>query len=236
MCEAGNIPKWDLIVRLVLFCLAGSLHGLGFFLLHRVNLELKNQRLVLMNLAIAEIILCVCVITESICKDFYIISISSHMFIFPLCLSYLIYKSILMYLMIDKTCDIYFHLRYPLIFTQKRTKTIMGSVWLLNITIAGSIALIAKFGAEERVMYNVIVYIYFSSDLIVLATTILSLVYLLYKVRQFTRRDQELSKDQKRVKWQQIWAKYKIPLFILITYLIGQNFVGQNFRRTKFST
>ena len=112
------------VVAAVVLGAIAILHFLGFSLLNKVKFWPGNQRLILLNLSAVEFVYCtsLCIIyssmslrpslpqkdLERVVQSFLWLDVSFN----------LLLKFLMIYVIIDRTLDIYFHLRYPVIFTR----------------------------------------------------------------------------------------------------------------------
>ena len=219
MEETNGIQNWDLVIRTILFSLGALLHGLGFTILYRSNMQLRNQRLILMNLSFAQFSFSINRLTSAICIDRYQQEKCRYITSFSDCIFAMSYKFFMLHLIIDKTCHVYFHLRYPTIFTQRVLKSLLCSVWFLNTLLGfGAVLLEIADAISFGSIYLFLLKLYLSADLLILITTILSFMYLVNKVRNIIRKDHEKSH---RVSMRgQMKHSLILPVLMTSTYII----------------
>ena len=165
--------------------MAALIHALGLSLLHRVRFRPANQRLLIIHLAWAE--LCTS-LSQALVYTFFAngrwnpYSTCSFMDKFVYRLFGGTSKLIMIYLICDKAFDIYFHMRYPLYFTQQTVEKVMIVLWSIGFSHALTTVLMEKFKVQA---YIVILYTFrLGTDALIVITASITYSYLFFKVRQ----------------------------------------------------
>ena len=207
-------------------------HFVGFCLLYRVKFEPENQRLILLNLAAVEFVycasLCICYSLLSslpLGEDFY--RLVPSLLWFDMSFNLLL-KFVMIYVIIDRTLDIYLHLRYPVIFTRSRIVKILCALWVFAIFSATVILMLALLYIKDfRIIFRYVTLTYVVVDGILLAISALSFLYLFSKVRAIlTEINHNSSRHSEGTPVRvTLLKKLKIPIVILTTYFVF-NFTG----------
>ena len=141
----------------------------------------------------------------------------------------------MMYVIIDRTLDIYLHLRYPVIFTRSLVAKILCALWVCALFIGtGFLILEVLYIKNLDIAYIYATATYVVVDAILFAISVLSFVYLFSKVRSILLEiNQNLSRQSECAPVRKsLSKKLKIPLVILATYLVF-NLTGDVFTYVK---
>ena len=205
----------SIYIDVFLFFLAGTLHTIGFALLQKVKPKPENQRRILLHFSCVEILFAFWTIP-------YILHIprsdSSNLFYDWLWASLVaVLQMLLMFLMLDKTASIYFHLKYPLIFTEKRIRGLLISFWVFGGTFGVLIVLLECYAFPRKIVQTCWKKSYIAVNVIILAFGIGHFAYLFSKVKQIRRSDKDISVNATNVP---TIAKFWLPTFIVATFVI----------------
>ena len=141
----------------------------------------------------------------------------------------------MIYVITDRTLDIYLHLRYPVIFTRSLVAKILCALWVCALFIGtGFLILEVLYIKNLDITYTYATATYVVVDAILFAISALSFVYLFSKVRSILLEiNQNLSRQSECTPVRKsLSKKLKIPLVILATYLVF-NLTGDVFTYLK---
>ena len=219
------------IYAVVMLGAIAILHSFGFFLLNKIKFQPANQRLILLHLSAVEMTYCfalcicytllACLPSEKhgrIYQSYLWLNVSFN----------LLLRCLIMYVIIDRTLDIFLHMKYPVIFTRNRVIGMICALWLLAF-LSGSATLlleifyiknISKISFHASVTYVVI-------DTVLFLVSLSSFVYLFSKVRAILAdiNKNSLSQCESASLRTSLSKKLKIPVCIISTYLVF-NFTG----------
>ena len=201
------------------YFIAALIHTFGLFLLHRVHFQPANQRLLIIHLAWTE--LCTS-LSQAVVYTFLVAgrcdpySTCSFIDKFVYRLFGGTSKLIMIYLICDRAFDIYFHLRYPLYFTQQTVKKVLITLWIVGVTFALITVLMHKlrFRGEGIVISTFFV----GTDALIVITAVITYSYLYFKVRQILSNSQG-NPQPENTNTTPI-SKFLLPCLIIATYLI----------------
>ena len=123
----------------------------------------------------------------------------------------------MIYLICDRAFDIYFHMRYPLYFTQQTTKRVLVALWIVCAIFALLMVPMEKFKIQPAV--QIILSIFFiGTEVLIVVTAMITYSYLYIKVRQILANSHVLAHSG-NTRQSQI-SKFLLPCLIIATYLI----------------
>ena len=211
------------------YFIAALIHALGLSLLHRVHFQPASQRLLIIHLAWTE--LCTSLSQALV----YTFLVDGRCYPYSICsfidkFNYRLFggtsKLIMIYLICDRAFDIYFHLRYPLYFTQQTVKKVLMTLWVVGVTFALISVLMGKFriGGEMiqenwRQYEGIFITVFFlGTDSLIVITAVITYMYLYLKVRKILANSQgNAQQDNTRTPQS---SKFLLPCLIIATYLI----------------
>ena len=196
------------------YSIAACLHAVGTVLLYLSKGELPNQRLVTMNLAIAEMLFCLLVVIYHIVDSMRLLQtpayiISMHYFILSLFCSI---RFAILHIIVDRFLNIWLHLKYPLYFNRKTLIKTIILEWILSLFVAFVVVLLLNF----RVKYTSIFARLFL-DLMIIIVALATFVYLFVKVKEAIYGN--LPQQNRQYRSSQVWFKLKIPVLMVATYI-----------------
>lgn len=191
-------------------------HSFGFYMLCKKETRItKIQRILLLNLCASEMSICA----------FIILDISIHMnFLFPA--TTISYTLIIFVLTVDRFAQVYLNIRYPLYWSIKRTKYLIGFICLLELMVA-AVLVMAKYLREDSFgrflspIYRHYWYIIF--DISFLAFSASVYVYIGIKLVQNKQSMQRTSKKASSVVVKHILHKpieLIMPLLLILSYAV----------------
>lgn len=175
-------------VILILLCFGRaiplSLHVIGFYLLYTKSAGInKSQKLFLLNLSMSEIMLCVISLVRTICEFMFGSSNTYTTNIYIIFYSFSVtYYMIMICLTLDRLAKFYFNMRYSMYWTPKKTKLLLGIVWLVAGTQDVLFYVYCSKGGlstKNQISKAYVVYVYPTLDtmFLVIATTTYSYIF-----------------------------------------------------------
>jgi len=201
----------EVMCILALVCALVSLHRRKYS-----PLMLHNQKLILTNLCVVEILTMVVFLKiqtyAALQHHHYLVEfVIEHFFRFVLSIQY---PLTMHQLTIDRFLEIYLHLRYPLVIDRRLTAYVVVATWLVSVVVAMVIMMFWAFYSTTRSIMSFVVYVVLALDLSVLGCAICTYFYLYTKYKKLTRIHDRNSFKSKFRK-----GKFRIPLLIILTYV-----------------
>ena len=168
-------------VTVPLYASSALMHSIGFFLLYKVEFRPENQRLILMHLSAAEFFQSVITAVEH--TLYFLVKEIERVRRYSIQTNFsvgILLKFILIHLIVDRTLDVYLHLRYPIIVTKRNVRIILCTFWLLAI-VTGTIVLsleIFYIHNSKLLVLNVLLVVYIIVDGLVVTCSVSSFIYL----------------------------------------------------------
>ena len=215
------------------------IHLFGLLLLRRVKFQPTNQRIVIINLAFAELFLnlhqfivhiflmmdrCdIHTLCDLVDKFFYLFLGNAN-------------KLIMIYLIIDRLLDVHLHIRYPLYFTEQRVTYIMLAIWLLCFIYAILVIILIRFkiGNRQAITWFVLLF-HIGIDTVIVLSALITYIFLYMKVRHFRAIDisQRRAGKNNDIKVSNK-TKFLLPCLIIATYLVFNNTANVMFLHKYF--
>ena len=209
--------------------LASLFHLFGIILLYRMTIEKSNQTLLIINLAGTELLYClyefayVLLKVVSVDKPPALVTID-----WIVALSFLIANKLMMlYLILDRFAEIYFHMKYPLFFTKARVIKILSVLWVFSIVYGTVIAVLTIWSNGFKNPYieksNYIQsYNYFTLVVDATITVVAVGTYLCFysKVSSIIKRTKSEEKQRNQGMDRKQNRKFLIPFLMIATYLV----------------
>ena len=175
-------------------------------------MRLVNQRMITLNLALAEMMNSFSQVAFSSRflhghKDFFCL--------FLTIVAVVANKLIMIYLIVDRFLDIHFHMQYPLYFTKEKISKVLMSLWVVSLATALILTLLARFVYSFLVINSFVIYIYFIMDLIITAAALVAYFYLYLTISRSNRKLQRNGNKKER-----ILSKFTVPFLIIASYLV----------------
>ena len=178
------------------YLVGGFLHLLGLVLLCKVRMSLQNQQVILTNIAIIEMLFgflngtleCVSqFFPQRLCRAFQLVHLCLVSFLLT------IYHLVMLHLILDRFCDIWFHLRYPLMFTKQRLKVVLASLWLVSAIFALTTVLISYCQNDHFQALRYMMYCQGTLDIMIVIGAIATYTYLFCKVKTIISSEASLT-------------------------------------------
>ena len=200
------------------FAFAFLCHMFGVYLLKVGKVAIANQRVIIINLALSEM-LSSC--TQCINSVFAINRTRSTFLLFFVATCGLVTRFVMLHLIVDRSMVIYFHLKYHLYFTKKRVKVASLVLWLVSASLSLGFSLVAQYKLSYWKVNIMIMYAYSAADSIIILSSVISYTHLFF-VTVKSERNLRGTVRSSRIK---ILRKYKLPCLIIATYIVF-NFTG----------
>ena len=212
--------SWFLVLMIFGYLPPVLLHTIGFILLYKADSQLQNQKIVTMNLAVAEALHC-------LIKSIYNVLLRSG--ILPLCLcpsmffsmflntaTLLNIRLVYLHIIFDRFLDIWLNINYPIYINKKRLIMIIISIWGMSVCISGTLILLLYFKSIKH--QTILLAIYFPLDLFIIVIAVSTCLYLFAKVKG--AKQQTHVKENINSSRQRICLKMKIPSLMVLTFII----------------
>lgn len=126
------------VLVLILFTLAVILHSLGAYLLHQTKKSSSNktQLIYLLNLSVAEAVLCATGVVKRFLKFIHYEEAAMHITLYQWTGCCSVYYLAMISLTLDRLMAVYFNIRYPLYCTERKVNTFLISQWIISIAYA----------------------------------------------------------------------------------------------------
>ena len=204
------------------YILTAILHGSGIWLLYSVKIALVNQRLIILNLAMAELLSCIERIVYS-CgrlgkyRNIYWLRFGFFLYLFTA----LITKFIMFHLTLDRFLEIYLHMKYAVYLTKTRLVKILATLWILSASVSITLVVISITITDVITMYSHFFYIYFGIDITITFTALVTYMYFFIKIRSFTKCERQLSGHLKESKRDTSTSKkFLVPCLTIASYIL----------------
>ena len=204
------------------------LHGLGLCILHQVKINLFNQKVLVINLAVAEFLLSLHqVVIYSVIMSGRWNAILESMDHFMIGLSYIMIRFIVLHIILDRFADIYLNLKYPLYMDNKRTKFIVTVEWTISAILATTLTILFfyQFLSDDQIwrVTDTVIVIF---DLIILVSAILTYIYFFVRVKNIKQAEDSHNAINTLRRKHLVREKFKVPIFMVLTYILF-NISGQ---------
>ena len=201
------------------FSIAGIVHIVGLLLLSKSKCNFLNQRILTINLALAEMLFCwVRVIYSSVVytrNDGFIIKIS------VMAISVLLFTEIrfaMLHIIFDRFFEIYTNIKYPVYMTRKMLLILVVSQWVVSV-LSGVIALALQILVSKHDSLVFSFTLFLCLDILVFLFGIATYAYFYFtakKLRSLEIRIPNQTNDGGRL----LLKKFQLPCYIVLTYIL----------------
>lgn len=175
---------WE-IIRIACPIIPMIIHLFGIYLLWNHNADItRNQKVLLLNLSISELIVCSLTLSEAVATILkgYKISEVIHLLYLSFIFSYILN---MFALAIDRFAQVYLNIKYPLYWSKKKTIYLMAAIWISCVIVA--FILLTYFFTEsgqvvEEIDYIFDTYIYTTVSVSFLLTATFTYAYIVRKL------------------------------------------------------
>ena len=215
-----------LILKFALYLLCLLAHSIGLFLLSKVPKGVVNetQRIFIFNLSLAELLIAIFGFVKDITTlfDYKIINYVHHIScILVLSWISIVYYQVMFYLTMDRFFQVYLNLKYPIYWTEHRTKKLILFIWFFAISFYVTITYLYFM---KNLTYSKLLYGYLYPALNISFLTFAIIVYG-YIGCTFKKRQHQVVPVQVKDKHGLLLLKRRrsgffLPFLLVISFLI----------------
>ena len=206
-------------VYIVLYSLVAIVHLAGLILLNKSKNEIPNQRILLQNIALVEMLLCL----GSVTMLAIWFSVDNRMII--QCLDALFtntffieMKMAVLHIIFDRFLEIFMNIKYPLYMTRKKMLRLLAMHWIFSFT-SSIVSLILVAAEIPTISFQFTYLLFLILDIMILISAITTYIYFYTKVYNIRRREANTI-DQNNVNRPKLFIKkFKVPCYIVMTYI-----------------
>ena len=203
------------------FSILAVLHSTALLLLCKSRWELKNQKLLAVNLVLVEMLYIYCmVIINSI--DLSDTEYSTPLHLTTVFFSTLMYTEIRMavlHIIMDRFMEIFLNIKYPIYMSLKRMKSIVVCSWTLCAIFAS--AATACFAQGKIIIAHTMVDLRsLILDTVILISAVTTYSYFYSTVKKIQKRERRTSTLPNEIGSSLVIQKFKLPCFIVSTYIM----------------
>ena len=197
------------------YSLPTILHGVGIILLYKAKgVELPNQRIITLNLSIAEFFYCL----SRVVQYTTLLAQVSTPLIYALlyCFSGILLCAIrfaVLHIIIDRFLDIWLNIRYSVYITKKTLVKAIIFQWVLGLLLAAALVSLLTF---KLISQDKAKFVRLSVDIIIIIAALSTFTYIFAKVK---RAIYGHTLNRKRNRSPRVWFKLKIPLLMVSTFI-----------------
>ena len=212
-------------IFLIGYAVASVAHALGLFLLYKAKADLPNQRIVTMNLAAAEMMLClwtVCAYAVKLILGVFFPDKTLHyMTCFFEIFLYTNIRFVLIHIIIDRFLYVWLHLKYSIYINKRSLPKIIVCYWLGSSLLGVLFTLLVRFQVIDMHMYfHAFLNLILALDVLIVTLAIITYVYLFSKVRKLSRSPSARSRKVTVNEVAGVWRKLKIPTLMVLSFVI----------------
>ena len=208
--DMGHLERIFAIVHVSGFTVVGLLHMLGFFLVYRVRTNLPNQRLLILNLSMAEMLRSW---KQVVWYSLSLAGLKSKIWELAcsfICSTFLLgIPLIILHIIVDRFLEIYFNFKYPLIMSCKQLKIIICILWIVSIIFA-VVVLINDLINMSEMIWAILDFVGLVLDLVIVVLAFGTYMYFHTKMKRIRQ-----SKSNNVM----LTFKFKIPCLMVLSYI-----------------
>ena len=209
---------WINWVPCIGYSVAFFCHLIGLILLKTVKVAIVNQRIIIINLALSEMLSsCLQVVSSILALN----QIRSKALLFFIATCGLVTKFIMLHLIMDRAIVVRFHLKYQIYFTKNRVKLVSFLLWFLSAFVSLGFILVAEIYLSYLKVNVIIIFTYLGIDSLIVISSVATYAYLFF----VTVKSEKNLNGSCRKNTTKILSKYKVPCLITATYIVF-NFTG----------
>ena len=191
------------------------LHGLGIVLLYKTKGDLPNQRVITLNLAVAEFLYCFSRIIIYTVTPAVLLTKSTNAALHCLAGVFLcVIRFAILHVIIDRFLDIWLNLQYERYMNKNTLIKAIIIQWIVGFLVAAAVIILYKF---KVINHDTIKLIRLSTDIIIIIAAFSTFAYLFSKVKSVLYGHN--SQQHKQNKSTKVWLKLKIPLLMVSTFI-----------------
>ena len=210
---------------LLLITLTFALHVLGLLIFIRIRSSDSNQKLIIINLAVTELIFCINQIIYYGGKRMFqqpsvlLVKVTMPLRLFAFTTN----KLIMIHLIFDRFAEIFLNLKYVLYFTKKRVMQTLFLIWLFSGMYAFILGIVGHMKTPHSIpnIHSVVNnHLSMALDLIITISALATFSYFYTRVIKVVKRNQVHGDDNPHIKQKHPSLKFIIPLFMVASYLL----------------
>ena len=190
---------------------------LGIILLSKAKPPPENQRLILINLSIIEILYAFWYIPTLYNEPEQLAWKLTDDFLWVLI--HTVFQLLILTIITDKFAGVYLNLKYQVVCTNQRIRCLLVSFWIFGATFASLIILMELFLFPREQVQNYYEFSYLSFDVFIAVNLILQFIYLFRKVQQIRRQYTTVHILNMHIQTRPV-PKFMIPTVIVGTYVL----------------
>ena len=207
------------ILRVVGYTIPFLLHSLGINLLYKARgAELPNQRLLTLNLAVAESFYCLsgAVLNTKLLVEVSKSSTSYIVLNYFRAMFFLGIRFAMLHIIVDRFLEVWLNIKYAIYIHNGTLIKSICTLWILVILVSVAVGLFETYKLTNREKIHVVRLVI---DIIILIAAGLTFTYLFIKVKSAVKGH---ATQQKRYQNRppRIWFKLKIPILMVATFAI----------------
>ena len=202
------------VYQAVIYGFPSVLHFAGFVLLYQANRVLPNQRLITMNLAVTEMIYCmVQVIYHALIAADLLTDVVDIILEYTLVSYFCAIRFAILHIIIDRFLDIWLNIKYPIYINSRKILISIAIQWTFSSCFGLIHRLIFKFKEIDITLYSDV-----PLDVLIIVIALLTTLYFFRKLKRI--QPNPTSGKNCRQNRSRLWLKLKIPLLMVLTFII----------------
>ena len=200
-----------------IYSLVAIIHLIGLLLLYKAKKELPNQRLLVMNLATAEMFNCMAIFGVNVIR---LVKHGPINVFVPIVFTFFFteIRFTMLHIIFDRFLEIYTNIRYPVIMTNKTMKILFVGHWIVSILFATIIYLLEVLESYSTSMIFAF-FSYLILDIIILISFLVTYSYFYLKVKKIRSLESNSVNRPPQNRQRPLFKKFKLPCYIVLTYI-----------------
>ena len=214
------IYSWD-VTYTILLVLGFALHVLGSYIMVRCKAQPTNQRIMILNLAAAEILFCSIQIVLIIvpCDYQFKKPVSTiNIFASDVCLN--VFKLLIFFLVFDRLAAIRLHMKYETTVTRKVIHSVTACSWLVGLMIAVVHVFLRELSYNAYKLATIWACLSITGNILIFINTCSTFIYLYIKVRRIKKYDKNMTSVVKKYRERCSCHKFLLPVVMAVTYFL----------------
>ena len=208
------------------YSLPAFLHGVGIILLYKAKGILPNQRIITINLAVAEMLYCLLLVihhvllltrielsmnSKTIMYYQFVVRALNHFFYYTI-------RFAMFHIIIDRFLYIWLNIKYPLCINKRTLIKCIICQWTLGGFMSGISHLLVRLRINIKHIKYILSYVKIAMDAIIFITALATVLYLFKTVKRASRG--YVIQDRGQIRTSRIWVRLKIPLLMVGTFVM----------------
>ena len=195
------------------------IHFFGLLLLCKSKSSLRNQRLLIKNLAVVEMLFCLSMVIFC----YFQINKSSGMILkclyaFFSALFFIEIRLTMLHIIFDRFLEIFTNIKYPLYMNHKKMMSLLAMHWFGSAVYAIISSVVRLFGIFQG-QWPVQIFFCLILDIIILISAITTYLYFYTKVHQIQRLETSILDPPEDSVMTFLIGKFKQPCYIVLSYI-----------------